>query len=265
MRKQVNYNFYATLLDGYQNYLSSSEIYDKYWGFSEEPPFTEDEFKEQQFQSLIDRINRVPFESEAAEQGTVFNELIDCLIENRKPAEDSGMIFETDRESGMINTRYVKSPELIYNFPFPLPLCLEFANYFKGALTQVRTEAVLPTKYGNVLLYGYIDELMPVSVHDIKTTKSYTVGNFKNHWQHIVYPYCLNENGNKVNDFEYNVAEINRTKYAVNYNTFTEHYSYNPEIDLPKLTAHVEGLIEFIEYNKHLITDQKIFNNGNPI
>lgn len=260
MKKQVKYNFYATLLDGYQNYLSSSEIYDKYWGFSENPPFTEEEFQQQQWQSLIDRINRVPFESEAAEQGTVFNEVIDCLIENRKPNID-GMVFRSDMETGTIETTYAKSSELIYNFSFPLSLCREFADYFKGAMTQVRTEAILPTNYGNVLLYGYIDELMPTCVHDIKTTKSYTAGNFKDHWQHIVYPYCLNENGVKVNEFEYNVAEINRTKYGVRYATFTEYYSYNPLSDIPKLTAHVEGLIEFIEFNKELITDEKIFND----
>ena len=33
---------------------------------------------------LIDRINRKPFDSEAADKGTAFNEVIDCMIENRK-------------------------------------------------------------------------------------------------------------------------------------------------------------------------------------
>lgn len=258
--KQHKYNFYATLLDSYQNYLSSSEIYNKYWGFADAPEFTEEEFQQKQFQSLIDTINRVPFDSEAAAQGTVFNEIIDCIIENRKPDADSGMHFETSKESAMIRAKYIKSNELIYDFDFPLPLCLEFANYYKDAVPQVRTEAILPTKYGDVLLYGYIDELMPTSVHDIKTTKSYTAGDFKEHWQHIVYPYCLNINGNNVTDFEYNIAVINRTKYGISYDTFTEYFSFNPEIDIQRLTAHVEGLIEFIEANKHLITDKKIFN-----
>jgi hypothetical protein len=152
----------------------------------------------------------------------------------------------------------------IYNereFIFPASLCFEFATYYRDAVPQVRTEAILPTKYGDVLLYGDIDELMPTSIHDIKTTKSYTAGDFKNHWQHVVYPYCLNQNGNKVTDFEYNIATINRLKSGiVNSETFTEYYSFNSEIDIPRLTRHVEDLIELIEANKHLITDKKIFN-----
>lgn len=246
------YLFYATLLDGYQNYLSSSEIYQKYWGFSDNPEFSEEEFEQKQFQSLIDRINRVPFESEAADQGTAFNEIVDCIILNKKSEK---MEINSDREAGIITAKYNER-----TFVFPLALCLEFSNYYKGAVPQVRTEALLPTKFGEVLLYGDIDELMPTSVHDIKTTNSYTAGDFKNHWQHIVYPYCLNQNGNKVTDFEYNIAAINRIKSGISYTTHTEYYAYNPEIDNLRLTAHVEGLIEFIEANKHLITDKKIFN-----
>ena len=264
----LKYLFYATLLDGYQNYLSSSEIYQKYWGFAEEPEFSEEEFQQKQFQSLIDRINRVPFDSEAADQGTAFNEIVDCMI--LKCKSDKMQIEKVFEQPNGIepNTGETYRPNLvgikaIYNgreFQFPISLCLEFANYYKGAIPQVRTEAVLSTRYGDVQLYGYIDELMPTAVHDIKTTKSYTAGDFKNHWQHIVYPYCLNANGNKVTDFEYNVAAINRTKYGMNYEIFTEFYAYNADIDIPRLVAHVEGLIEFIEANRSLITDKKIFN-----
>lgn len=81
---KVNYKFYATLLDAFKNYVDSDIIYQRYWGFSENPPFSEEEFHEQQFQELIDRINRKPFDSEAADKGTAFNEVIDCMIENRK-------------------------------------------------------------------------------------------------------------------------------------------------------------------------------------
>ena len=63
--KQPKYKFYATLLDSFTSYLRSDAIWERYWGFSENPPHTPDEFKELQFQSLIDTINRVPFDSEA--------------------------------------------------------------------------------------------------------------------------------------------------------------------------------------------------------
>ena len=110
--------------------------------------------------------------------------------------------------------------------------------------------------YGNVLLYGYIDYLMPFCTHDLKTTRQYSVGNYKRHWQHKVYPYALFKNGCNVCDFEYNIAEIGKTYYR----TYTESYTFAPERDIPLLTQHCEGLINFIQENRDLITDKKIFN-----
>lgn len=238
------FKFYATLLDAFSNYLRSDAIYERYWGFSENPPHTPEEFKEQQFQSLIDTINRVPFDSEAADRGTCFNEIVDALIENRKP---NGV--EVERVDGVL---YRAS----YNertFDFPIALCLEFANYYKGALTQQRVEAILPTCFGEVLVYGVIDELMPLSIHDIKTTGNYYVGKFKDHWQHIVYPYCLMRNGGDVRLFEYNITDFK--------NTYTESYSFEPERDIPILTDHCEEFIRFLNDNRDLITDKKIFGD----
>jgi hypothetical protein len=242
------YNIYATLLDAFQGWLSSSEIYQEYWGFSEEPAKTEEEFEQEQLQSLLDRINRVPFDSEAADKGTAFNEVVDCIIEHRISHK---MDITSNPATGTITAVYNNR-----TFVFPTSACVECAKYYKGAATQVYTDAVLNTKYGDVLLYGFIDELMPESVHDIKTTSKYKAGKFRNNWQHIVYPYCLNNNGNKVNDFEYNVVVLN----GMNYSTFTELYTYQPERDIRRLTEHVELLIEFLMANRDKITDKKIFN-----
>lgn len=247
---KISYKFYATLLDGYQDYLRSSEIYREYWGFSENPSKTEDEFEAEQLEGLINRINRVPFDSEAADKGTAFNEVVDCLILNCKTDRED-MEIVSDRDKGVIVVTFKDR-----KFTFPLNLCREFANYYKGAVPQVYTEAVLQTRYGDVLLYGYIDELMPTCVHDIKTTGKYSVGKFLHHWQHIVYPYALQQEGNNICDFEYNIAVM--AKYGEP-KTYTESYTFVPERDIPRLQAHCEGLIEFIEMKRELITDRKIF------
>lgn len=245
--RQLKYKFYATLLDAFTSYLKSDVIWGKYWGFSENPPHTPDEFKDLQFQHLIDTINRVPFDSEAADKGTAFNEVVDCLIENRKSDKVKvEKILSDDGTTVDLSATYNNR-----QFVFPLSLCREFANYYKGALTQQRVEAVLPTCFGNVLLYGYIDELMPMSVHDIKTTGSYFVGKFKDHWQHMVYPYCLMQNGNDVRLFEYNITDFK--------STYTESYTFVPERDMPILTNHCEEFIRFLNDNRDLITDKKIF------
>ena len=240
--KPLSYKLYPTLLDAFTGYLRSDVIWERYWGFSENPPHTPEEFKEKQFQSLIDTINRVPFDSEAADRGTCFNELVDALIENRKPNN-----VDVERVDGVLYRS-------VYNgrtFDFPIALCREFADYYKGALTQQRVEAVLPTCFGNILLYGYIDELMPLSVHDIKTTGSYWIGKFKDHWQHIVYPYCLMQNGSNVRLFEYNITDFRQT--------YTESYTFVPERDIPILTNHCEELIRFLNDNRNLITNKNIF------
>ena len=158
-------------------------------------------------------------------------------------------------------TNEVVALKVTYNnriFSFPISICREFANYFKGALTQQRVEAILPTRYGDVLVYGFIDELMPTSVHDIKTTGSYSVGKFKNNFQHLVYPYALIQNGNDIRTFEYNILEFSKAGYPVD--TYTETYVFNPERDIPILTNHCEDFIRFLEENKGLITDTKIIN-----
>lgn len=247
---QPKYRFYATLLDAFWNYLNSDIIYNRYWGFSENPPHTEDEFHELQFQELINRINRVPFDSEKADRGTCFNEVVDALIEKRKPTN-----VEIERMPDGI------CYQAIYNnrtFIFPISLCKEFADYFKGALNQQRVEATLHTMFGDVLVYGIIDELMPTTVHDIKTTGSYYVGKFKEHFQHLVYPFALMRNGSDVRTFEYNIVEFSKAGYVVD--TYTETYVFNPERDIPILTNHCEEFIRFLEENRELITDTKIFN-----
>lgn len=271
MQNKIAYQFYATLLDGFSDYLNSDLIWERYWGWSENPPHTPEEFREKQFQSFIDRINRVPIDSEAADKGTAFNEIVDCMIENRKsdkmdirPEYEKIVIGQVDncdpdeRFADVTYTGKVIGLVATYkdrDFYFDINLCREFANYYKGALTQQFVEGFLETEFGTVRLYGFADELMPQSVHDIKTTGSYSVGKFKDHNQHIVYPFCLQQNGVKIDIFEYNVAEIN--KYG-GWSTYTETYQYNPERDIPILKSRVEDLIRFLNENKHLITDTKI-------
>lgn len=266
--EQVKFRFYATLLDAYQNYLDSDLIWSKYWGWSENPPHTCEEFKQMQFQSLIDKINRVPFDSEAADKGTAFNEVIDCMVLHRNSESmDIHTIYQevedyhygSEGEIRPHNKRVPIGVEAKLNgrsFYFPIHLVRHYADYYKGGLPQQYIQAVLPTMYGNILLYGYIDYLMPFCTHDLKTTRQYAVGNYKRHWQHRVYPYALMKNGCNIIDFEYNISEIGKTYYR----NYTESYTFSPERDIPLLTQHCEDLIKFLLDNRSLITDKKIFN-----
>lgn len=243
---QPKYKFFPSILDKFGSYLNSSRIYQQFWGFSENPNKTEEEFEQEQFQGLINSINRVPIaweDTEAMDRGTAFNEVIDCLIENRKSDK---MEVVSNKETGTISVKFNQR-----TFEFPIALCKEFANHFSGALTQQYCEGVLSTKYGNVMLYGYIDELMPFFVADIKTTSKYNAFKYKDGWQHIVYPYCLKSMNIHIDTFEYRITDFK--------SVWSEVYNFNPLTDIPKLINHCELFIEFLEQNKELITNAKIF------
>lgn len=242
-QRQIKYRFYATLLDAFQNYLDSEINYSKFYS-SDSPSLSCDEYESKVFCEFIDKINRVPFSSEAADKGTAFNEVVDCLISSTKSEKCE---FSLDETTGNVFSEYKGQ-----KFVFPLKLCREFADYYKGGASQVFVSGVIETKYGVVELYGYIDELMPFTIHDIKTTKHYQSAKFINHWQHKVYPYCLSQLGCDNWLFEYNVTDFN--------DTYTESYGYEPGKYVPELIDHCERLIEFLERYRHLITDRKIFN-----
>lgn len=243
MQKPIKYRFYATLLDAFQGYLDTEKNYNLFYTNPDSEKFvTYDVYENKVLKELIDKINRVPFESEAADKGTAFNEIVDALIAGTNSEKCPFTI-----DMGYIFTKYKN-----WNFAFKESLCREFANYYEGAMSQVFVTAPIDTKYGVVELYGFIDELMPFSVHDIKTTKFYSAYKFQDHWQHLVYPYCLSQIGSSTQYFEYNITNYEET--------FTERYEYVPERDVPILRNHCEALIEFLMTYRHLITDKKIFN-----
>ena len=59
------------------------------------------------------------------------------------------------------------------------------------------------------------------------------------------------QNGNEVRLFEYNVTDFKQT--------YTESYTFVPERDIPILTNHCEEFIRFLNDNRALITNKKIF------
>jgi hypothetical protein len=222
---QPKYKFYATLLDAFQWYLTSES--------------------DNAFEDFINKLNRVPFSSEAAEKGTAFNNLVDRLL--------SGESFQMEKSLELSYTEAKGERFINYNgFQFKEAIVKHFVDAYEGAsIPQVFTKAPLETNYGTVELYGYIDEVMRDSIEDIKTTKNYTFPKYLHNFQHLVYPYCMNEQGLDMNRFVYRVTDFN--------NIYLEEYLFNKERDTLRLKNHCERLIEFIELNRDIITDRKLF------
>lgn len=203
-QKQPQFKFYATLLDAFKWYQASE--------------------KEDAEQELINKINRVPFQSDAAEKGTRFNNLIDCLMDGESQISDE--------------------------FGERLPAGI--AELLNGSIKQVFTSTLLQTDYGLVELYGYIDYIKMDAAIDLKTTKNYELGKYKDSLQKHVYPVSLIDDGNDIKTFEFLVTDFS--------SIYIETYNVNYDESVVILKRVCEHFIEFLRAKKHLITDLKIFN-----
>lgn len=220
-QQQPQYKFYATLLDSFQYYLDSQD-------------------NDEAFQEFIDSLNRVKKVGEAAHKGTALNDLIDKLIKGSKLQD-----FPTDKRGNVIYRSETG------DYGFNPKVVTELYNRVAGSEAQVFTKAILPTTKGNIELYGYVDYIDISKATDLKGTSRYTFPKYLGKWQKHVYPYCLNENGIQITEFSYLVTDY--------YNVFVEDYPYNPEKSVKELQSFCTRLIDFLEMNRHLITDQKVF------
>lgn len=286
-----NYSFKFTpsLLDKFQNFLDSEVLYEKFYGFSDEPSITYEQYEQENFQSLIDSINRVPFESVAADKGSCLNEIVDCIVMKVPRTRDDIKIasltsFERLCEDGAWD--FVENKPLCYErwfetvkkpcifaakgsneFYFDIEFCKTVARYFTDSLCQLYTEAPIDTERGRVLLYGYPDYVRGNMVYDLKTTSRYEFGKYSKYWQQHVYPYALIESG-KVTDVE----AFEFTAFALKGGTerspliwgemYPELYVYNHERSTQLLRGICTQFADFLEAHREMITDKKIFGGN---
>ncbi len=262
----IKYNIYPSLLIKYQELLDYEYLYNEYWGNSDDPKYNLEEFYLIQEANLINSINRVPFENEAASCGTAFNEIVDCLIENRKSSREDCIIKSKKDNNG--NT-VIEARIHDFVFDFDLQLCRETADYFTGSIPQYLAKAVMSTDYGNVLLYGFADEWVSSQMFDIKTTGKYSWGKFEKGWQRHVYPWCAIESGDatEIESFTYYVIEWayqRKGEPLKAKGVYLETYTYNHEESGVKIREILESFIGWLLSRKSFIQDQRIFGGKNP-
>lgn len=249
MINNASYRVSPSLMDSFHNYVNADTIWEQYWGQSDNPSKTLDEFRKESFESFINHCNKVSTVSEAASKGTAFNDIVDCLVHGTKPPFPVERIKDGDVEKYRCELDG-------FAFDFDVALCVRFAKMYDGALSQAYVEAPINTSYGIVELHGYIDELMPIKVCDIKTTGSYYFGKFRDHAQHLVYPYCLTCDGCNITRFDYDIVEIPRSGP---YKVYQETYMYDHERDSKRIKEWLEDMIYVMENNKHLINNPRLF------
>lgn len=277
------YRIYPSVLDKFQKFLDSDLVAEEFWNKDSEGDYklSPEEMSVQLEQELLDCINRVPHDpSEAADKGTAFNEIIDCIIENHPCEREDMEIFYSnsfrvldvygnpnDPETCDVEHHDECKPNIQvkfngWDFYFDSFLCKNVARYFKGCIPQYTCSAILPTIYGDVELYGHVDYINTNKIHDLKTTKNYTFGNYEKYWQRHLYPYCLIESGEmqEVTEFEFTVVKWRERKNEpISGEMYKEAYTYSHEASSKALKGICESFIEWLEANRDKITDKKIF------
>lgn len=109
--------------------------------------------------------------------------------------------------------------------------------------TQVFTKFVVR----NVEIYGYIDVLGEGRAIDLKTTSNYKSGKYSNNFQNL---YLLGLRNKGITQLDYLVTDFNEV-YVESYNV--RQFNFNPMLE------EIETFTKFLELNKSLITDRKIF------
>lgn len=259
------YAIYPSLLDSFQSFLDAEYEWGQWWGVSEEPAKSVDEYAAECERNLIDQINRcskVP--NEATDKGTAVNELVDMLI-HKRPCEIPGMTVESNNAAhpGVIKVCYND-----FSWLFSTAFFIELYKRYPNAISQYCVGAPLLTKYGWVWLYGYLDEWVGSKIYDIKTTGEYHFGKYERKWQKHVYPYAVVESGDctEIKEFEYTAVKLSKPteKNPVIYGEiYPEVYTNDHECNRRLLCGICEQFIEWLEHRRNLITDRKIFGGTN--
>lgn len=199
-----DYKIYPSLLDSYKWYQTSES--------------------ENAEQELINKINRRPYQSDAADKGKFFNELIDISIKGIQK----------------------------HKVCFLNGCALQLATLLSKSVSQVHTSTLIEVDNKVVELYGYVDYVLQDRVIDLKTTRSYELGKYKDSLQLHLYPVSLIDDGNEINEFEFLVCDFE--------NVYSEVYPVDYEISKALITDVCKELIRFLEIKRDFITDKKIFN-----
>lgn len=245
------YRFTPSLFAKFDEFVNAEALYDKLYGDKEEPAVTLAEFEEKCELELWDAINRVPHvPTEAASRGTLLNAIIDCKVEWRKPDP----VYKIERVNGPDGkTIGIRGECDGFPFVFDAGLIRELGAYFSGCICQYRTEAVLDTACGPVILYGDVDYIRRDKVFDLKSTAKYAkYGKFDNGWQKYVYPYCLIESGelDSVSEFEYTIVLLRQPKgMPVSGTIYKEVEDYSHDMAKTRLRGISESLVAYLEAN----------------
>ncbi len=266
-RSDCAYAITPSHLDAFQAFLDAEYDWGQWWGNSEEPVKSAEEYAAECEKKLIDQINRCPKEPiEVADRGTAFNEVVDMFIHNLGTAATRS---DMDIRLSKSEPYYIYVKFNGFEWYFDTHLCTKVAERYPYSISQYPCGAPLQTSKGLVWLYGYLDEWVAYKISDIKTTGEYHFGKYERKWQKHLYPYAVVESGDctEIQEFEYTVVKLSEpTKKdpIIHGEIYPEVYTNDHEQNRRLLQDICEQFIEWLEYRREHITDSRIFGGENP-
>jgi len=215
MNKYKVYNFWATLLNDFSHYQNEAG-YEKGEEFF---PFVTE-------QNLIDKLNRVPFQStEAMDKGNAFELAV--------ATNQSEVVFGENK------------------YDFDKALVNNLNSMVSGGAYQKGLKYTITFDDCTVNFYGYSDFIKRDTIVDLKTTGQYTFPKFDKSFQHKVYLLGANQMGYKMNKFQYLVTDFK--------DYFYELYPFDEEKYHQELKMMAVDLIAFIQSRRYFITNENLF------
>lgn len=187
-------------------------------------------------QELIDKINRVKSTiPEAAAKGVAFENVINILLKsNNHPI--------------LMDSEYYKSGDFTFGAEIVNKIAAKLINAKKQ---QEYIQANVQTPVGAIKVYGFIDYSYDDMFVDLKTTGSYKKDKYKINNQHKCYPLLAQLNGRNINKFNYLVTDFT--------SMYIEPYIHSKSM-VDEFIFNLVEFTEFLEANRSIITDKKIFN-----
>lgn len=190
----------------FSSWMNAEDDYMKFWGNSDNPSLSMQEYVDKCKRAVLDYINQAPQPlNEAADRGTCLNEIVDCLI-GSEPNPSVWWDKIADNYQAERNG---------FRFEFYGVMVDQLVMTMRNAIPQYHLSyTYTPDGCGyDIYLHGYADYIFPTQIWDLKTTSKYESERYRDNWQRLVYPVIAVDSGDmlRCDLFGFHVMECRKS------------------------------------------------------
>lgn len=236
MNDKYIYRISPSLLNKFSDWLNAGDDWDRYWGDSQQPPQSREDYERSKHDELIAYLNGDPQPPmEEADRGTCLNEIIDCLLGN---ASREDVTWERQD-----NIYVARKGDFVFRFDGGLVDSLTLT--FKTSVAQYHLCHGYRFEGGVIYLHGYADYIFPTMIWDLKTTGKYAPEKYSCNWQRHVYPVIAVDSQSLTlcERFTFLALECRTVDGVITGKTFAESYDVNIEDSRATVLEFATGVV----------------------